>query len=77
LQTSRRTASHAKLAAQITQRCPGGATGGKMSGGANPLAVVLSVTVAVAACAPSGVTDEGETEHVEAAGAPVQFHVTV
>ena len=53
--------------------------GGKTTGGAKPLAVVFSVTVAVAAWVPSSVTDEGETEQAAVAvvGAIAQLHVTV
>ena len=40
-------------------------------------AVVVNVTVDVFAFDPSSVTVEGETEHVDAVGAPVQVHVTV
>lgn len=77
MRTSRKIARHAKAAAQGTHGCAGGATGGKSSGGAKLLAVVVSVTVAVFARLPFSVTEEGETEHIAAAGAPVQLHVTV
>ena len=55
----------------------GGAIRGKASGGENERAVVVSVTVAVAAFFPSRVTDDGETVHIAAVGAPVQVQVTV
>jgi hypothetical protein len=77
LQTSKKTASDARPAAQSTHSRVGGARRGKSSRGADPLAIVVSVTVAVAACVPSSVTDEGEIEHVAAVGAPAQLHVTV
>jgi len=41
------------------------------------LAVVVSVTVAVALLDPSSTTDDGETAHVAACGAPMQSQVTV
>ncbi len=55
----------------------GDAVGGRTSGGANPLAIVASVTVAVAGFVPSSTAVEGEGIHIELAGAPAQFHVTV
>jgi len=55
----------------------GGAIRGKASGGENERAVVVNVTVAVAAFFPSSVTGDGETVHVAWAGAPVQLQVTV
>jgi hypothetical protein len=55
----------------------GGAARGQSSGGDIARAVVVKVTVAVAACVPSSVTDEGETLHTAAAGAPVQLQITV
>src|SRR5260370_15237377 len=72
-------ASHAKHAAHITHSRMGDAVGGRTtSGGANPLAIVVSVTVAVAGFVPSSTTVEGETVHVIAlAGAPRQVQVTV
>jgi hypothetical protein len=68
--------SQANDAANVTHRY-GGAPRGKTSGGANPRAVVVSVTVAVAGFDPSSVTDDGETVQVAPVGAPVQLHVTV
>ncbi len=57
----------------------GDAVGGRTtSGGVNPLAIVVRVTVAVAGFVPSSTTVEGKTVHViELAGAPGQFQVTV
>jgi len=55
----------------------GGAIRGKASGGANERAVVVNVTVTVAGFFPSSVTDDGETVHIAAVGAPVQLQVTV
>jgi|SRR5712692_3651269 len=72
-------ASHAKHAVHITHNRTGDAVGGTTSsGGANPLAIVVSVTVAAAGFVPSSTTVEGETVHViELAGAPGQAQVTV
>jgi hypothetical protein len=55
----------------------GGAIRGTNNGGENERAVVVNVTVAVAAFFPSSVTDDGETVHIAAVGAPVQLQVTV
>jgi hypothetical protein len=78
LQSNNNIASHARHAVHITHSRMGDAVGGRTtSGGANPLAVVVSVTAAVAGFAPSSVTDDGETVQVAPIGAPVQFHVTV
>jgi hypothetical protein len=43
---------------------------------ASERAVVVTVTVALAALVPSGVTEAGETEHVAADGTPVQLRDT-
>ena len=75
VQNNSKTASPAKHAANITHVDIGGAYRGKTSGGARTRAIVVKVTVAVVA--PLSVTDDGETVHVAAAGAPVQLHVTV
>jgi len=77
LQTISKITSPAKHAANTTRGSVGGANRGKNSGGDVVRAVVVSVTVAVAAFVPSSVTVDGETVHVAAAGAPVQLHVTV
>ena len=50
---------------------------GKTRGVAAVLAVVVNVTVAVAWLHPFSVTDDGETVHVAAWGAPKQPHATV
>ena len=71
------TATQAKHAACINHRCGGGAARGKTNGGDIACAVVVNATVIVAVCVPSSVTDDGETVHVAAVGAPVQPHVTV
>jgi hypothetical protein len=70
-------ASHAMHPVPITQSRTGEAGGGKASGGADALAVVVKVTVAFAESLPSSATDDGETVHVAPAGAPLQFHITV
>jgi len=64
-------------AASTSRESTGGAIRGKASGGENERAVVVSVTVAVAVFFPSRVTDDGETVHIAAVGAPVQVQVTV
>src|SRR6266403_996517 len=71
------TASQANNAANASHRRIGGAYRGKNIGGANACAIVVNVTVAVAAFFPSSVTGDGETEQVAWAGAPVQLQVTV
>lgn len=55
----------------------GGTYFGKNCGGTNVLAVVVSVTVAVAGLDPLSVSDDGETVQVAACGAPAQAQVTV
>jgi len=60
----------------VTWSCVGGKRLGKNRGAAT-LAVVVNVTVAVAGVEPLSTTDDGETVHVAACGAPVQSHVTV
>jgi hypothetical protein len=64
-------------AASTSRESTGGAIRGTNNGGENERAVVVSVTVAVAAFCPSRVTDDGETVHIAATGAPVQLQVTV
>src|SRR6266403_1747010 len=71
------TASQVNNAANASHRRIGGAYRGKNIGGANACAIVVNVTVAVAAFFPSSVTGDGETEQVAWAGAPVQLQVTV
>jgi len=71
------TASQANNAAHVLHRRVGGAYRGKAKGGANERAVVVNVTVTVAGFFPSSVTDDGETVHIAAVGAPVQLQVTV
>ena len=61
----------------VTQSGIGGTYLGKSRGVAAVLAVVVNVTVAVAAFDPLRVTDEGETVQVAACGAPMQTHATV
>jgi len=77
VQNNSKTASPAKHAANITHVGIGGEYRGKTNGGARTRAIVVKVTVAVAMVDPLSVTDDGETVHVAAAGAPVQLHVTV
>ena len=77
VQNNSKTASPAKQAVNITHVGIGGANRGTTNGGAKTRAIVVKVTVAVAAIFPSSVTEDGETVHVAAAGAPVQLHVTV
>ena len=77
LQSATKNTSQANDAANVTHRYGGGAPRGKFSGGANPRAVVVNVTVAVAGLDPSSVTDGGETVQLAPAGAPVQVQVTV
>jgi hypothetical protein len=77
VQNNSRTASPAKHASNITHIGIGGACRGKNIGGANTRAMVVNVTVAVAVLDPLSVTGDGETVHVDAAGAPVQPQVTV
>jgi hypothetical protein len=55
----------------------GGANRGETGGIKDVRAVVVIVTVAVAACVPSSVTELGDTVQVAAVGAPVQLQVTV
>jgi hypothetical protein len=66
-----------KHAATNNHRCESGAVRGESSGGDIERAVVVKVTVAVAACTPSSVAELGETVQVAAAGAPLQLQVTV
>jgi hypothetical protein len=66
-----------KHAASNNHLYEGGAAGGQSRGGDIARAVVVKVTVAVAACVPSSVTEPGETVQVAAAGAPLQLQVTV
>src|SRR5436853_3898951 len=61
----------------ITRSRTGGTDLGKNRGVAAVLAVVVKVTVAVAVLDPFSTTDDGETVHVAACGAPMQSHVTV
>ena len=70
-------ASHANNASHVSHPRIGGAYRGKAKGGEKTRAMVLNVTVAVAAFFPSSVTDDGETVHVAWGGAPVQLHITV
>ena len=76
-QTIRATKHQAKNAASSHNGGLGGADCGKTSGRENVRAVVVIMTVAVAAFEPSRVTVEGETVHVAVAGAPVQLQVTI
>ena len=55
---------------RVGARGPGGTTG------AAERAVVVTVTVAFAACEPSSAILEGEIEHVASAGAPEQVNET-
>jgi hypothetical protein len=48
-----------------------------IEGGAIEHLVVVTRTVAVASCVPSGVTELGETEQVAAVGVPLQLRETV
>lgn len=68
--------SQAKQSVTAPHGRSGGASRGRTRGGRIEWAVVVTVTVAVAGLAPTGV-EEGETLHVDAAGAPEQIHVTV
>jgi hypothetical protein len=77
VQNNSKTASPAKHAANITHVGIGGANRGTTNGGAKTRVIVDKVTVAVAGVEPLSATDDGETVHVAAAGAPVQLHVTV
>src|SRR5258708_719397 len=76
LQSVKKSTNQANDAANVTHRY-GGAPRGKTSGGANPRAVVVNVTVAVAGLDPSSVTDDGETVELAPVGAPLQLQVTV
>jgi hypothetical protein len=76
LQIAVKTASHANNAASAHHGAIGGPRRGKTSGGTTARAVVVNVTVAVAGFDPSSVTGDGETEHVAAAGVPIQLQVT-
>ena len=66
-----------KHAASNNHLDEGGAARGQSRGGDIARAVVVKVTVAVAACVPSSMTEPGETVQVAAAGAPLQLQVTV
>jgi len=77
LQSVNKTAIQANNANHVSHRRIGGAYRGKSKGGASVRAVVVKVTVAVAALDPLSVTDDGETVQLVAAGAPVQLHITV
>jgi len=63
-------------AAGVGHRYAGGASRGKTIGIANPRAIVINVTVALAAFDPSSVTDGGETVQLGPAGATMQLHLT-
>jgi hypothetical protein len=77
LQSDSKTAIETKDTAHSSQSSIGGVLRGNTGGGEYPRAVVVSATVAVAVLVPFSVTDDGETVHVAAAGAPVQAHMTV
>jgi hypothetical protein len=70
------TRSNTHSATKTSRGNIGGNVRGKANGGENERAAVVSVTVAVAAFFPSRVTDDGETVHRAAVGAPVQVQVT-
>src|SRR5260370_29864904 len=77
LQSATKSTSQANDAAIVNHTYGGGAPRGKTSGGANPRAVVVNVTVAVAGLDPASVTDDGETVQLAPVGAPVQVHGTL
>jgi hypothetical protein len=76
LQTIKKTISHASHVTSIIRRCIGGAYRGQSGGVTMARAMVLNVTVAVAAFVPSSFTDGGDTVQLVVAGAPVQLQVT-
>ena len=71
------TRSSAAHNGKIRQGNNGGAKRGTASGDENARAIVVKLTVAFAALVPSSVTEEGETVHVAAGGAPEQFQDTI
>jgi hypothetical protein len=78
LHATKTTTISANQVTGVTHGRIGGAYFGKNRGVVIAgLAVVVNVTVAVAVVDPLRVTDDGETVHVAACGAPMQSHVTV
>ena len=74
ISTSRRQAIPATNTRRSSTR---GRDRGKTTGGATARGSVVKVTVALAGFDPSKTTDEGDTVHAAAGGAPVQVQVTV
>jgi hypothetical protein len=70
------TRSKAMHTGNNCQRSTGGAERGMVGGNEDLRAVVFKLTVAFAAFVPSSITEEGETVHMAAGGAPVQLQVT-
>jgi len=66
-----------KHAASAHHKCIGDPYRGKSGGGENARAVVVNVTVTLAAFVLLSVTVAGETVHMAAGGAPAQLQVTV
>jgi hypothetical protein len=73
----RRTSSHAINIARTWSGSSGGAKRNLPTKAAPECAVVVRETVVVATFEPSMGEEGGETEHVEAIGAPVHVHVIV
>lgn len=69
--------SQAIPATNTRRRSTPGRDRGKATGGATARGSVVKLTVALAGSDPSKTTDEGETVHAAAGGAPVQLQVTV
>jgi hypothetical protein len=77
-------AAREKSAASVSSHATHGRTNGLVASGgtsrrrglARELAVVVTVTVAEAACVPFRVTEAGTMEHVAADGAPPQLSDT-
>jgi len=78
LKNTSKTASKSISVANFVHRyVGGGAPRGRTIGVANPRAIVVNVTVALAAFEPSSVTDCGETAQPGPAGATMHVQVTV
>jgi len=71
------TRSSAAHNSKIPHGNNGGTKRGMASGDENARVVVVRLTVAFAALVPSSVTEEGETVHVAAGGAPEQLQDTI
>jgi hypothetical protein len=78
LKSMHKTASKAPHTVIVSpRRRMSGAAGGKAIGVSKAFAVVFKLTVTLAECVPSSVSDCGEIAQVAAAGAPLQLQLIV